>query len=154
MKANSTHISLETAKLLENCNIESKYIYYKDNLFSFDYFYNEIAEQKIKPFLPAYTWQEILWEYYKEFGLGNSVTERIVLNLRSKNYDEADKLFRHNCILIKYMREIKDFAKEFVMYWTYGGYGNHLDDTANLDDVINDLAEKITKYNQELLDNK
>jgi hypothetical protein len=50
------------------------------------------------------------------------------------------------------MREIKDFAKEFVLYWTYGQYEAHLDETANIDDVINDLSKKMTEYYQELLD--
>lgn len=48
------------------------------------------------------------------------------------------------------MREIKDFAKEFVMYWTGGG-GYHLNDTAPPQDVIDDLTEKMTEYISELL---
>lgn len=103
MKANSTHISFETAKLLKDCGVKSEYWFIIFNNNSAELFNNkyENGDWIQHDTIPAYTWQEILWEYYEDFGIGNSVTERIILSLKSKAYDEADKYFRDHCILIK-----------------------------------------------------
>jgi hypothetical protein len=125
MEANSTHISLETAKLLKDCKVESEYGYYAtahDNYETYSISGNR-HYWKGQPNYPAYTWQEILWEYSKEF-FGDE--ERVVWIetltfanhlvsetytpgksayildlLQKKEYDEADEYFRENCILIK-----------------------------------------------------
>jgi hypothetical protein len=120
MKANHTHISLETAKLLKDCGIESKYWYYKNHAGIFirekdkD---KDIIEMfghhwKDNWYYPAYTWSEILWEFPEKFfgkpfdfedDTGDftyhMATRDILHLLQHKQYDEADKYFRENCIL-------------------------------------------------------
>lgn len=127
MEANSTYISLETAKLLKDSDIKSKYVYsYIDPnipiIISRYNFMEEMPQIKFYPpyrenitakYYPAYTWQEILWEYPKEF-FGEDAydtfggychTCRFAVDildfLQDKEYDKADKYFRDNCILIK-----------------------------------------------------
>lgn len=103
MKATKDHISLETAKSLKDCEVKSKYVCNAD--------YGEIANRRddlhpITNLYPAYTWQEILWEYPEDFFKGedyklSSILLNIVWRLREKQYDEADAYFRENCVLIK-----------------------------------------------------
>ena len=116
MKANSTHISLETAKLLKNCGVESNYwwILHKEGKKSWDVVdKGSTGPNEWTDFAPAYTWQEILWEYPQEF-FGEDAydtfggfyrTCRFAVDildfLQDKEYDKADKYFRDNCILIK-----------------------------------------------------
>jgi hypothetical protein len=118
MKANKTHISLETAKLLNDCGVGSKYYWYLEHAKNLpdgewiirgkeEYFPNQILKDY---FCPAYTWQEILWENAKKFwddktnGYGKPMidvhTEKIIWYLRNTLYQQADKYFRDNCILI------------------------------------------------------
>jgi len=117
MKANKTHISLETAKMLKDCGVVVTQYFTK-------YFYEdktetlwEILQPQILPdkyetseFYPAYTWQEILWEHAEEF-FGNKMVSysedanemypRETLHLlQQQKYDEADLYFREHCILI------------------------------------------------------
>jgi hypothetical protein len=118
MKANSTHISLETAKLLKDCELESKLVWCKNEANRYYIPAKPITREKSNenawsiPY-PAYTWQEILWEYpqeffgedaYDTFG-GYCHTCRFTVDildfLQDKEYDKADKYFRDNCILIK-----------------------------------------------------
>ena len=103
MEATKDHISLETAKLLKgkvhnqpiSCFFKSikwdKYEFVKYDWW--DYWYDDLYD------LPAYTWQEILWEYPYKFG-SIQICERILLLLRIKEYKEADEFFRRNSILI------------------------------------------------------
>lgn len=114
MKANSTHISIETAKLLKDCGVRAS------NHFSGFYgFYEKGSPDKSFGELPAYTWQEILWEHAGEFfgkEIKNFVNDsyewgmwegcayhsfQILALLQQKKYNEADEYFRKNCILIK-----------------------------------------------------
>jgi hypothetical protein len=121
MKANNTHISLETARLLKDCGIKSSLAWNTDKAFIGDWgMYSAIRrnlphEQEgysIDQY-PAYTWQEILWEYPEKFfgkpfdfedDTGDftyhMATRDILHFLQHKQYDEADKYFRENCILI------------------------------------------------------
>lgn len=122
MEANNTHISLETAKLLKDCGVESEYFYYRNELIHNELFYKIYDEYKgmgiygiecqnkmMSKCYPAYTWQEILWEYPVLFfgeneieqDLSNGITDTILFYLQRKEYDQADKYFRNNCILIK-----------------------------------------------------
>lgn len=118
MEANSTHISLETAKLLKDCKVESEWVFMNtiegdpDDGWKISKSINGVGEY------PAYTWQEILWEYPQEF-FGEDVydtfgeychtcnfhtcrfTVDILDFLQDKEYDKADKYFRDNCIYIK-----------------------------------------------------
>jgi hypothetical protein len=71
MKANITHISFETAKLLKYCKVgvqnEWYFILFNDNStqsFNSKYENGDWIQNDV---IPAYTWQEILWEYPKEF---------------------------------------------------------------------------------------
>lgn len=120
MKATKDHISLETAKLLDNCGIESKYTCHEAiwNRGTIDeeswmvvhdtkYIGNNCRKQG-KIIYPLYTWQEILWEYPEKF-FGDefnvrfnmiSYIENIVNLLAIKKYYEADLYFRENCKLI------------------------------------------------------
>jgi hypothetical protein len=122
MEATKDHISLETAKLLNDCGVESKYAYGdcvgKWGIYSHPSIDNRHHPDLYKYGSPAYTWQEILWGYPKEFFgdkfLGeanmNGTTfnqftwsfypETILSLLQQKNYKEADLYFRENCILI------------------------------------------------------
>jgi hypothetical protein len=118
MEANSTHISLETAKLLKDCKVESECGYYAtahDNYETYSISGNR-HYWKGQPNYPAYTWQEILWEYPERFfwgknfsydaeydnewANGNFIVFRILQLLQQKEYDEADEYFRRHCILI------------------------------------------------------
>jgi hypothetical protein len=128
MEATKDYISLETAKLLKGCPnsnciyIENAYSQYGSKKEEYG---TVIIERELRTDIyrgktyPAYTWQEILWEYPKEFFEETCiikhphivdrfcywnierVTEEILKNLRLKKYDEADLFFRENCILIK-----------------------------------------------------
>lgn len=118
MKANKTHISLETAKLLKNCGVAATQYFTK-------YFHKdktetlwEVLQPQILPdkyetseFYPAFTWQEILWEHAGKFfgdkgvyGKKEKANEfypkRILDILQQQKYDEADLYFRNKCILI------------------------------------------------------
>jgi hypothetical protein len=119
MEATKDHISLETAKLLKDSGIESEYYYVHDLWGGLE---NEIKKGN-RPeggyswsVYPAYTWQEILWEYPQEFfgekkwkatyPSGGYCDEAgyladIMNLLQQKKYKEADQYFRDNCILIK-----------------------------------------------------
>lgn len=128
MKANSTHISLETAKLLKDCGVDSEYYYYQNELIHNELFYKIYNEHKgmgiygvqcqhkmMSKCYPAYTWQEILWEYPQEFF--GKCSEAVIPSagycdeagcpayllalLQQKKYDEADKYFQDHCILTK-----------------------------------------------------
>lgn len=122
MKANKTYISLETNKLLKDCGIESEYVYLEHVVEDDIIFINKRSEyengfgcngyekETLNSF-PAFTWQEILWEYSEEFFgaerngydklMRDVHCEKIIWYLRNKIYDEADLYFRENCILIK-----------------------------------------------------
>lgn len=106
MEANSTHISLETAKLLKDCGVESNSVFINtiegdpDDGWKISKSINGVGEY------PAYTWQEILWEYPILFFGNEEGSEyyksiNILQKLQDKEYDKADKYFRHYCILIK-----------------------------------------------------
>ena len=120
MKANETHISLETAKLLKDCGVESKYIYYRYSDCPDgreDWHIGETKKHKGSTLHleehTAYTWQEIMWEYTEEFfeeikdyfvvnpHYVEKVTREILYLLQQKKYEESDMYFRENCILIK-----------------------------------------------------
>jgi hypothetical protein len=121
MKANKTHISLETAKLLKDCGVESGLWFIQD--YRGDY-KAKIEKEKNNEwgfyYYPAYTWNEILWENAEKFfGKRDIMEERnkkigqpalffsgpeykyhpiIILELlQQKKYQEADEYFRkHN----------------------------------------------------------
>lgn len=131
MKANSTHISLETAKLLKDCGVDSEYYYYQNELIHNELFYKIYDEHKgmgiygiecqnkmMSKCYPVYTWQEILWEYpvlfFGEKGVRSATgltqipvkyyeiyPNQILHLLQQKKYDEADKYFQDHCILTK-----------------------------------------------------
>lgn len=110
MRANSTHISLETAKLLKDCGVKSKYKFFFDNYdkeeLSCSISNNEHFFGNIIKTYPAYTWNEILWEYPVLFFGNEEGSEyyksiNILQKLQDKEYNEADQYFRDNCILIK-----------------------------------------------------
>lgn len=125
MKATKDYISLETAKLLKDCGIDSKYYY------TMWHWGNLYINQKISfsrsewNMYPSFTWQEILWENEKKFfweidtHLIWSCQRTIFLFLTEKKYDEADKYFRENCILIKndmkaYMETLERLEKKYL----------------------------------------
>lgn len=108
MEANKTRISLATAKLLKDCGPKT----IRDALSEENYIIDPY-EDKV---YPAYTWQEILWEYAGKFfhssNLGRARLEfdgewhynhiEHILNLlQQKKYQEADEYFRKNNNLIK-----------------------------------------------------
>ncbi|MBL7052082.1 MAG: hypothetical protein ISS01_03240, partial [Nanoarchaeota archaeon] len=88
MKANKTHISLETAKLLKDCGVESEY-YWQESLimsslisdlrkgigWTGNWYLKEAKYASIEDedkiyeghLYPAYTWGEILWENAEKF---------------------------------------------------------------------------------------
>jgi hypothetical protein len=120
MEATKDYISLETAKLLKDSPIKSKYVYnYIDPnipiiIHRYDFmeempqikFYPPYRENITAEYYPAYTWQEILWEYPVLFFGNEEGSEyyksiNILQKLQDKQYDEADKYFKDNCILIK-----------------------------------------------------
>lgn len=103
--ANETHISLECAKLLKDCGLESEYHYepttnpYKE-VWRIVFGKNNFPEE----FLPAFTWQEILWKYHEEFFKKECLgwdTIKITIFLQEGKYEAAEKYFIKNCILIK-----------------------------------------------------
>jgi len=124
MKATKDHISLETAKLLKDCGVESKDTYQMQFALSYyttigksgyglkDKILREIGEDVE---FPAFSWQEILWEYPKSFFGGKNhyqvtinsspesgfdyIATEILILLQQQKYDEADLYFRKNCIL-------------------------------------------------------
>lgn len=106
MESTKDYISLETAKLLKDCNVDSK------NYYTMSYWGNLYISPKISfsnsewNMYPSFTWQEILWENEKKFFWEIDAHElwvhqrTIFIFLTEKKYDEADKYFRYNCILI------------------------------------------------------
>ena len=104
MQATKEYISLETAKLLKDCGVESKY-YYNRHLADNNFCLTETDHSKISRWesFPAFTWQEILWEYSLESlweYFATLLAKEIILLLRQKKYKEADLYFREHCILI------------------------------------------------------
>ena len=123
MKATKDRISLETAMMLKDCEIESKssYVFVKEILRDDGsyYVYNlkkEKVDEHTNIIAPAFTWVEILWEYAEKFFgseiISNAyptindkkkyyyITKYILNLLQQKKYEEADLYFRENCILI------------------------------------------------------
>lgn len=119
MEANETHISLETARLLKGCGLESRY-WYRFTRYPME-ITDDITFEKITKFkklfasfYPAYTRQEILWEYLEEFFGRMSVCDynlganfafmrhaQIILEyLQQKKYQMADEYFRENSVLL------------------------------------------------------
>jgi hypothetical protein len=116
MKANKTHISLETAKLLNDCEVESKHywsgqlqkIITKEQFESYDPYNQDKLQddsfrQAVETTYKIYTWQEILWENAEKF-FGKEVpkylecSEKILRLLQQEKYDEADEYFRDKCV--------------------------------------------------------
>jgi len=128
MKATKDHISLETGRLLKNCEVKSK------REFRIEKEQPTVISDKgalwrksVGKIYPCFTWQEILWEYPKEFFgeeemTSSELSENIVPHedcnlcsikrniyyttiilglLQQKKYEEADNYFRKHCILIK-----------------------------------------------------
>lgn len=119
MEANNTYISFDTAEFFNDSNVKSKYMYTYNwdggsielqETYDYETYYKD-DWQGIYIGYPAYTWQEILWEYPQEFFgevfsenieyLVKDIIGNIIYLLLQKKYDEADKYFRDNCILIK-----------------------------------------------------
>jgi len=122
MEATKDHISLETAKLLKNCGVESGswWILYKEGKRNWEVVDRDMTDpNEWTDFYPAYTWQEILWEYPEQFfseeitdmtiaplGIGHYadirhiIASNIVRLLQKKAYNKADQYFRKNCVLI------------------------------------------------------
>ena len=112
MKATKDHISLETAKLLKDCGVESKEYYLCIGFYETDntieYYIEDWIIDDESGDHPAFTWQEILWEYNEIF-FNNEylqksttlITQTILTLLQQKKYEEADLYFREHCILIK-----------------------------------------------------
>lgn len=122
LKANKTHISLETAKLFtwhvsKNNKLPKALCYFVPDLSSTgdgEYYkcnrdcLNHLDKDGLGIY-PAYTWQEILWEYPTEFfGKDNHynitidnlftngfdyITTQIFILLQQKRYDEANLYF-------------------------------------------------------------
>jgi hypothetical protein len=136
MKANKTHISLETAKLLNDCGVGSKYYWYLEHAKNLpdgewiirgkeEYFPNQILKDY---FYPAYTWQEILWENAEKF-FGKEVpkylecSEKILRLLQQEKYDEADEYFRDKCV--KEMPQFKGTWKKLNDLTIIKQHGNN-----------------------------
>lgn len=115
MQANKTHISLETAKLLKDCGVESDWGYYTEayDNYSEHKLSNNPHFWKLQPNYPAYTWQEILWENAEKF-FGKPYIKNghkdyfhpqkyyvleIIDLLQQKKYQEADEYFRDNNLI-------------------------------------------------------
>ena len=125
MKANKTHISLETAKLLKDCRMESELYFAENEGFVVEkHKIDKSQDWKDGYFYPAYTWGEILWENAEKFfSKESTMKERnkkigqpalffdgpkykyytiILLELlQQKKYEEADLYFREHTILKK-----------------------------------------------------
>ena len=132
MKPDQTGIGLEAAKLLKSVGgIISKYVFVTMNtslqtefmpdpivvsrvsLVRTNMCYYNIG-QNYEIHYPAYTWQEVLWEYAKQF-FGNKLIESehhqtpafiyfaklILVQLQRQDYEQAEKIFLENCILLK-----------------------------------------------------
>lgn len=123
MKANETHIGLETAILLKECGVASNLSFAFAEKIETKVVYTEDVPLGFYRF-PAFTWQEILWEYPKEF-FGekyrlddryiNEETEGIEIRkpayklipelilgcLQDGYFGRADQIFKANCIIIK-----------------------------------------------------
>ena len=127
MEANKTHISSETAKLLEGCGIESIYrIFDITGKGHYVFARYDMIEAKEHP---TYTWQEILWEHPEKFfgeGTTQECTRRggyitrpktivygnqVLIFLQQKKYEEADLYFRKNCILIGNDKEFEEIPQ-------------------------------------------
>ena len=123
MQATKTHISLETAKLLKDCGVESRGVFVETLVNEWNYVPIKadiiVNREGYKlTTLPAYTWQEILWENAEEFfgkkyiycgGYSWAAFEEYPKDiltisshlLQQRKYKEADLYFREHCILIK-----------------------------------------------------
>jgi hypothetical protein len=108
MEATKDHISLETAKLLE----DNREYQHKDLVFkSVGLAGSKLADRFIlctnsavcNDYIthPAYTWQEVLFDAKLFFG-GEFmiISEKLLRFLQQQKYNEADLYFRKNCILI------------------------------------------------------
>lgn len=108
MEADKDHISLDTAKLLKGCGVESKnwFVLYKDGKKCWDLVYfDKVSPNDYNHSYSSFTWQEILWEYPEEFFWDEYwtdlwETDEILKLLQQKKYKEADLYFREHCILI------------------------------------------------------
>jgi len=114
MKANETHISLETAKLLKDYKVNSKYIFCSigvkigcNTLENQIYGYKRRIKNNVKfahivPIYPAYTWDEILWKNDCKFFINEYKfdlnCEAILHLLQQRKYEEADLYFRERCV--------------------------------------------------------
>jgi hypothetical protein len=103
MKANKTHISLETAKLLKDCGVGSDYAYidegdgYDAVLIKYwetidgewgscrSIVFKGIIDNYSIEGIYAYTWQEILWENAEEFFGKENHYNVTINNLIDKN---------------------------------------------------------------------
>lgn len=120
MNATKDHISLETAKMLKDCelNYDCTYVENYDDVIGWSvyregevtgeqYDYGFFSSEKLhhwKEFYPAFTWQEILWEHEENFFEAGEIvkhTQKILLMIQAKLYNEADEYFREHCVLIK-----------------------------------------------------
>lgn len=104
--ATKDYISIDTAILLKNCGIDSKYYYsmwYWGNLYITQKIWFSNSEWNM---YPLFTWQEILWENGSKFFWEKDTQQvwicqrTIFIFLTENKYYEADKFFRENCILI------------------------------------------------------
>ena len=126
MKANEIHISLETAKLLKDCGVESEYQFIFENTSIYqdkgEPTWIVIHNKNHIPLYPAYTWQEIednaelFFDNTRNYCRGDhqiskpkdcynccyqyeiDIEEIKKLRLQKK-YEEADEYFRKNSIL-------------------------------------------------------
>lgn len=118
--ANKDHISLETAKLLKDCGVESRWYWGIES--GINNYPPRICTDLSKwdadnmvPVCSAYTWGEILWEHAERFFDGYwratyraggyfddaGLTAGLLNLLQEKKYEAADEYFRNNTILIK-----------------------------------------------------
>jgi hypothetical protein len=154
MKANKTDISLETAKLLKDCGVESKE-YYWSGVNELDIY---ISDKPLANFdnqvAPAYTWQQILWENRDKFlsGINIPAYDYYLLKLlQQKKYEEADKYLREHTILIKEPpRGTKNMEKETLEELIeilesdiriFGACGDDLTRLNNLNEQLEELEE-------------
>ena len=100
MKANKTHISLETAKLLKDCGVESELYFAENEGFVVEkHKIDKSQDWKDGYFYPAYTWQEILWENADKFFEEEPINE---LNDRADyGITERTEYILYLCILAK-----------------------------------------------------
>jgi len=129
MKPDKNGIGLEAAKLFEPSKFRGKKIFDVKKGKRVNCSTTRLCN--FKKVYPAYTWQDILWEYALEFfgedGMKPkeeneqyidcdcsgrdmsferhivypSITQVILFLLQQKNYEQAEKIFIENCILLK-----------------------------------------------------